>query len=44
MKTKDGLLQTEDVPLQTEHGLLTTADNGKWAQVNWTQCSTTLGH
>ena len=44
MSSGHSLLQTEDVLLKTKDDLLTAADNGKWAQVNWTQMSTTLGH
>ena len=44
MKTKDSLLQTEDVLLATKDSLLKTEDNRKWAKVNQTQLSTILGH
>ena len=44
MKIKDGLLQTEDILLKAKDTLLKTEDNRKWAQVNWNQLSTTLGH
>ena len=44
MTSGDGLLQTEDILLKSKDDLLTTEYNGKWAQVNWTQLSTTLGH
>ena len=36
MNSGHSLLQTEDIFLKTKDILLTTADNGKWGQVNWT--------
>ena len=44
MSSGDGLLQAEDVLLKTKDDLLTTAVSVKWAQVNQTQLSTTVGH
>ena len=42
MSSGHSLFQTEDILLKTKDELLTTEDNGKWAQVNKTQLSTTL--